>query len=207
MATVVVGVSGASGICLAHLTVDALTQNGHKVHLVMTRDALVTAQHEMGSSFSSLDRFVSSFSKDQQTLISHHRNTDMMAPIASGSFQTDGMCIVPCSMTTLAALAMGLSDTLLRRAADVTLKERRKLVLSPREAPLSSIHLKNMLRLTQAGAVIVPPVPAWYLLPKSVEALNQTIVSRLLDQLGIVLDLSQRWGEPLGACEHHKPIE
>lgn len=197
MATVVVGVSGASGICLAHLAIDALTSAGHAVHLIMTRDALITAHHEMGQGFSSLERFVSSFSVEQQALISSHRNQDMMAPIASGSFRTDGMLIVPCSMTTLAAVATGLGDTLLRRAADVTLKERRKLVLCPRESPFSLIHLENMLRLTQAGAVVVPPVPAWYLLPKSVEEVNKTIVSRLLDQLGIYLDLSKRWGEPV----------
>ena len=193
MATLVVGVSGASGICLAHLAVQALTAAGHRVHLVMTRDALITAQHEMGPTFGSLERFVASFSADERALVSAHRNHDMMAPIASGSFRTDGMLIVPCSMTTLAAVATGLGDTLLRRAADVTLKERRKLVLCPREAPLSAIHLENMLRLTQAGAIIVPPVPAWYLLPTSVEEVNRTIVSRLLDQLGIFLEISERW--------------
>lgn len=195
MATVVVAVSGASGICLAHLAVHALTLEGHQVHLVMTRDALVTAQHEMGSQFSAPGRFVDSFSKKQRALITAHRNNDMMAPIASGSYRTDGMLIVPCSMTTLAAIAMGLSDTLLRRAADVTLKECRKLVVSPREAPLSLIHLKNMQRLKLAGAIIVPPVPAWYLLPKSVEEINQSIVSRLLDQLGIFVEGAKRWGE------------
>lgn len=194
MATLVIGVTGASGVVLAHHAIDALTRLGHDVHLVMTADGLVTAKEEMGINYATLDRFVGSFSEKQQARITAHKVQNVSASIASGSFPVDGMLIIPCSMATLAAVAMGLGDNLLRRAADVTLKERRRLVIVPREAPLSEIHLQNMLSLTRMGAVILPPVPAWYMHPKSLADVELSIVGRALDCFHIDAKLYPRWG-------------
>jgi 4-hydroxy-3-polyprenylbenzoate decarboxylase len=119
---------------------------------------------------------------------------DWMAPVASGSNPPDAMVICPCSMGTLAAVAQGLADNLIERAADVMLKERRPLVLVPRETPLSTIHLENMLRLSRAGAVIVPPAPGFYTRPESIGDLVDFVVARILDQLQIPNELSPRWG-------------
>jgi 4-hydroxy-3-polyprenylbenzoate decarboxylase len=119
---------------------------------------------------------------------------DWMAPVASGSNPADAMAVCPCSMGTLGAIAAGLADNLIERAADVMLKERRPLVLVPRETPLSAIHLENMLKLARAGAVILPPVPAFYTRPDSVGAIVDFVVARVLDQLGVANDLVARWG-------------
>jgi 4-hydroxy-3-polyprenylbenzoate decarboxylase len=119
---------------------------------------------------------------------------DWMAPAASGSNPADAMVVCPCSMGTLAAIAQGLADNLIERAADVMLKERRPLVLVPRETPLSTIHLENMLRLSRAGAVIVPPAPGFYTRPQSIADLVDFVVGRVLDQLHMPNDLSPRWG-------------
>lgn len=194
MATLVVGVTGASGITLAYQAIDVITHLGHHVHLVMTRDGAWTAREELGAAFSTVEKFVSHFSSEQRARITTHKIQDSAASIASGSFPVDGMLIIPCSMATLAAVAAGLGDNLLRRAADVTLKERRRLVIVPRETPLSEIHLRNMLSLTRMGAVMVPPVPAWYHRPASLREVEQAIVGRVLDLFHIDTGQCPRWG-------------
>jgi 4-hydroxy-3-polyprenylbenzoate decarboxylase len=195
MHRVVVGVSGASGIVLAFKMVKALTYLGHYVDLVFTRDAFYTAVEEMGADYCTIDKFLSHYTQEERSLISTHKINDFTAPIASGSFQCYGMIIIPCSMATVAAVATGLSDNLLRRAADVTLKERRHLVIVPREAPFSEIHLENMLKISRMGGVIVPPCPAWYMHPKSLDDVENFIVGRSLDALKIDNKLYKRWRE------------
>jgi 4-hydroxy-3-polyprenylbenzoate decarboxylase len=193
MARIIVGISGASGIVLGYRTINVLSQLGHDVELVMTRDAGLTAVEEMGKDFSTPEKMVGSLSAEQQQKICVHKIQDFSASIASGSYPVDGMIIVPCSMATLAAISYGLADNLLRRAADVTLKERRRLVIVPREAPLSEIHLENMLRLTRMGSIIVPPMPAWYTHPSSMEDVENFIVGRSLDALRIDSEIYPRW--------------
>jgi 4-hydroxy-3-polyprenylbenzoate decarboxylase len=194
MARIVVGISGASGTILAVHLISALTSSGHFVEMVMSKDAVLTAKVELGDVYATPERFIDQFSKDQQSHIRLHGIHNFFAPIASGSFFFDACVVVPCSMATLAAISCGLSDTVLRRAADVALKERRKLIIVPRETPLNAIHLENMLKLAHMGVSFVPPMPAWYLHPKSVKDVELAIVSRILDQLGCPTDLAPRWG-------------
>lgn len=193
----VLGISGASGIVLGFRTLHALTAYGHEVDLVITRDAFVTASLEMGTDYATYEKFISHLSAEQQSLVHPYKIHDFMAPIASGSAPREGMIITPCSMATLAAIAIGLSDNLLRRAADVAMKERRPLVIVPRETPFHATHLQNMLTITQNGGIIVPPIPAWYTNPKSLEDVEKFIVGKILDVLKISTDLYPRWGDKL----------
>jgi 4-hydroxy-3-polyprenylbenzoate decarboxylase len=194
MARIIVGISGASGIVLAYRALDALTSLGHDVELVMTRDACLTVVEEMGGDYGIPEKLVAKLPVEQQGKIAIHKIQDFMSGIASGTYKVDGMLVIPCSMSTLAAIRMGLSDNLLRRAADVTIKERRRLVIVPRESPFSEIHLENMLALSRMGVSIVPPIPAWYNKPTSLEDVENFIVGRALDMLGIEHGLYQRWG-------------
>jgi 4-hydroxy-3-polyprenylbenzoate decarboxylase len=135
-----------------------------------------------------------------------HSLFDVAAPFSSGTHPVDGMAVVPCSMGTLGRIANGVSATLLERAADVMLKERRKLVLVPREAPLSLVHLRNMVAVTEAGAVVLPASPGFYHSPRSVEDLVDHVVAKVLDQLGVRNDLIRRWGgEPGGGPRFSPP--
>lgn len=193
MARFVVGISGASGVRLGFLAVKELTRLKHNVELIFSRDAVSTILLEMGDDYASPLKFIENLPLDSQGYIRLHQIQDFSSPVASGSFKHDGCLIVPCSMATLAAVATGLTDNLLRRAADVTLKERRKLVIVPREAPLHEIHLENMLKLSRMGTSIIPPQPAWYMNPKTLEEMEQFLVSRILDQLGVDTG-GPRWG-------------
>lgn len=180
MARFIIGISGASGVILGYKCVQKLLELGHFVHLIVTSDAHITAQEEMSEDL--LKELTRGFNNE---LFQSHAIRDFKAPIASGTFQVDGMAIVPCSMATLAGISCGLGDNLLRRAADVTLKEGRKLVLVPREMPLSAIHLENMLKLAKLQVSILPPQPAWYANPTSLSDVEDFIVGRVLDQLKV----------------------
>lgn len=192
MEHIVVGICGASGVVLGFKTVGALCRLGIHVHTIITRAAWATAAEEISPTFRTEEDVRGLFSDVDQNLISFHAIDNYGALPASGTFQTRGMIIVPCSMATLAAVSLGLSDNLLRRAADVTIKERRCLVIVPREMPLSPIHLENMLSLAKLGAVIMPPQPSWYQKPQSIDDVENSVVARILDCLGLPSDL-RRW--------------
>ncbi len=192
MAHIVLGVSGASGIVLAKRTLYWLTTLGHTVDLVFSRAALLTASEELGKEYGRAQRWLED--APSATLYS---SSDFTAPFASGSNKRDGMIVVPCSMGSVAAIRHGLADNLLRRAADVMIKEKRPLVLVPRETPLSEIHLENMLGLAKMGVYIVPPMPAWYLQPRTLEEVEDAIVGRIFDALQLPADFCMRWREEL----------
>jgi len=180
----IVGVSGSSGPHLAWATLQAL--RGHpevETHLVLSKGADLTIHLEMNKKRSDFEVLAD---------VCYDPN-DLGAAISSGSFQTIGMAVVPCSMKCLASMATGTCDELLTRAADVCLKERRKLVVVPRETPLNLIHIRNMETLTLAGATILPPVPAFYHQPKTIEDLLNQTVGKILDQFGISHELFRRW--------------
>jgi 4-hydroxy-3-polyprenylbenzoate decarboxylase len=179
----VVGITGASGAILGIRTLEVLKSLSVETHLVMSRWARTTIAHETGYRVEQVE-----------ALASHvHHSDNQAAPISSGSFRTDGMIVAPCSMKSLAAIRIGYSDTLICRAADVMLKERRKLVLVARESPLSEIHLENMLALTRMGAVIFPPMPAFYSVPKTMDEMVNYMVGRVLDQFGLEAPDLSRW--------------
>ncbi len=180
---VVVGISGASGAALGVAVVCRLSTLGIKVHLVVTEAAKRTLAHEIG------------VEAHGRLLLKAHRwydDRDIGAAIASGSFPVSGMIVAPCSMKTLAAVATGLSENLLARAADVQLKERRRLVLLTRETPLHLGHLRNMTAVTEMGAIVMPPVPAFYNRPRSIEDVVEHLASRAIDLLGLPLPCQSR---------------
>ncbi|MCG0238091.1 MAG: UbiX family flavin prenyltransferase [Firmicutes bacterium] len=180
---IIVGVSGASGVIYAVRLLEVLRELGVETHLVMTGWARRTLEQELGRSPGEVMALASRT----------YSIADLSAPIASGSFRTAGMVVVPCSMKSLAAIASGLSGDLLSRAADVCLKERRTLVLCPRETPLNAIHLENMLRLSRAGAIIMPPVPAFYHRPRTLDEVVDHFVGRILDHFGLEHGLYREW--------------
>ncbi len=183
----IVGVTGASGGVLALETLRQLGRAGVETHLVISPGAPASIAHELGED--GLGRLAASASHV-------HAADNLAAPIASGSFRADAMIVVPCSMRTLAAMAHGLGDNLLTRAADVALKEKRRLVVAPREAPLHEGHLEAMLRLARMGAIIAPPVPPFYTRPSSIERMIAEIAARLVNWAGVDPgDSMTRWGE------------
>ncbi|MFI9257176.1 non-oxidative hydroxyarylic acid decarboxylases subunit B [Streptomyces sioyaensis] len=180
----IVGMTGATGAVFGVRLLEALAALPDvETHLVLSRWARTTIELETGRSVAEVSALA------EVT----HRPEDQGATISSGSFRTDGMVIVPCSMKTLAGIRAGYADGLLGRAADVVLKERRRLVLVPRETPLSEIHLENMLALTRQGVQMVPPMPAFYHHPQSVDDLIDHLTSRLLDQFALPAPAAQRW--------------
>lgn len=179
----VVGISGSSGAIYGVRFVQALADLGVETHLIVSPWAEKTIEMETAWTVEQV--------RSWATVV--YDVHDMTAAVSSGSFRTAGMCVIPCSMKTVAAIAHGYSDNLIQRAAEVTLKERRKLVLVPRETPLSVIHLENMLILARAGAVICPPVPSFYHQPRTIEDLVDQLVARVLDQFGIEHSFGRRW--------------
>jgi 4-hydroxy-3-polyprenylbenzoate decarboxylase len=200
ISNIVIGITGASGAVYATRLLEILVRAGRRVHLTVSPAGAEVLKTELGVSVD-LENFdpgqlgLPSERIESGTLVYHHYQ-DYSAPIASGSFLTAGMVICPCSMGTLASVANGLSTNLIQRAADVHLKERRKLIVVPRETPLGSIQLENMKRLSDAGAVVLPAMPGFYHQPKSIAELVDFVVGRILDQLGIEKDLTLRWGTP-----------
>lgn len=180
----VVGITGASGVIYGIRLLEALQQSGIESHLVLSRAAEMTIAYETQRSI-----------KDVKALAhTVYPVADIGAAISSGSFQTLGMAIVPCSMKTLAEIATGVTTTLLSRAADVTLKERRRLVLVPRETPLHLGHLRNMTAVTEMGAIVAPPMPGFYAMPQTLDDLIDHTVGRVLDLFGLDSGLVKRWG-------------
>lgn len=191
----IIGISGASGTIYARrlLSILAIRFPEQALEVVISEGALRVFQEE--------DK-LNPKSDKIETIVGHpapnirlHNNRDTGANIASGSFRTAGMVVVPCSMGTVGALASGFADNLLRRAADVQLKEGRRLILVPRETPLSTLHLENLLKLSKLGVTIAPAMPGFYLQPESVEELVDQVVYRLLDLMGLSLPGSKRWGD------------
>ena len=180
MDPVVIGISGASGSILAKRAIGALLERDVPVIATCTSAARMVWQEEMDESFgSSLAQW------QESPNFSYYPIGDLKAPIASGTTRIAGMVVIPCSTGTIAAIAHGISTNLLQRAADVCLKERHRLVLVPRETPLSPIHLENMLSLARLGVTVLPPEPAFYLRPKSVEDIVDYVVAKALDALGL----------------------
>ena len=199
MRTVTLALTGASGMPFGLRLLDCLLRADTKVHLLYSPAAQVVAKQECDLTLPAQPREAVRVLGDRYGARAGQLNVyareDWYAPVASGSNPGDAMAVCPCSMGTLGAIAGGLADNLIERAADVMLKERRPLVLVPRETPLSAIHLENMLKLARAGAVILPPAPGFYTRPQSVDDVVDFIVARVLDHLGVAHALLPRWGE------------
>ena len=179
----VVGISGASGVIYGVRVLELLRKAKVETHLILTRSAAVTLAYETSLKVTDVERLADVV----------HANTDIGANLASGSFKTLGMIIAPCSMKTMAAIATGYTDSLIARAADVVLKERRRLVLMVRETPLHLGHLRTMAAVTEAGAIVCPPVPAFYALPKTIDEMVDHTVGRVLDLFDIDTGTVRRW--------------
>jgi flavin prenyltransferase len=187
----IVGLTGATGTIYGVRLLERLRELEVETHLVISRWGARTLAHETPYSREHIESLA--------TVV--YPPGDMGAAISSGSFKTDGMIVAPCSAKTLAAIAHGFGDNLIHRAADVILKERRRLVLAVREAPLSEIHLENMLKLSRMGAVILPPVPAFYNLPRTIDDVVDHTVARMLDTFGLDVAGAVRWTGDMGSRE------
>ncbi len=195
---IVVAITGASGAVYGFRLAQVLVQKKHPIYLVVTPAGRLVAHHELGLDFGKgedgqVRKTLLNYFKSAARGITWLEPMDLLAPISSGSHRTRGMVVVPCSMGALSGIAHGSSRDLVERAADVTLKEKRPLILVPRETPLSPVHLKNMLVLSRIGVHILPAAPAFYQGPKRVEDLVDFITGRILDLLGVEHDLFKRW--------------
>ncbi len=196
--TICLALTGASGMPYGIRLLECLLREGHHVQLLYSSVAQIVAQQEMDFALPARPDDAAAFFRarfgDQPGTLAVYGREQWFAPVASGSNPPDVMVVCPCTMGTLAAISQGLASNLIERAADVALKEGRKLVLVPRETPFSAIHLENMLRLVRAGAVILPPNPGFYNHPQQISDLIDFVVARILDQIGINHSLIQRWG-------------
>ncbi len=194
MKKIIVAITGASGVQYAIRLLLALIDKRCHVHLTISKAAAKVLKHEMDIDIDLKDFSAVALTCRTTARISYYHFEDISAPIASGTFPADAMAIIPCSMSTLAGVASGLGGNLILRAADVCLKENRKLVLVPRETPLGAIAIENMLRAARAGACILPAMPAFYHGPKKIEDMVDFVVGKTLDQLGVPHELFHRWG-------------
>ncbi len=197
--TITLAFTGASGMQYGMRLLEKLLQSGHHIYLVYSKAAQIVAQQEMDIVLPSHPKeaekiFTQMFQSTTGQLQVFGREA-WFSPIASGTNPADAMVICPCTMGTLAAIAAGLSHNLIERAADVMLKEKRQLIMVPRETPVTSIHLENMLRLSQCGATILPATPGFYHRPQTVQDIVDFVVARILDHLSIQHQLTPRWGE------------
>ncbi|MBP9743165.1 MAG: UbiX family flavin prenyltransferase [Burkholderiales bacterium] len=200
MKKITLGITGASGIPIAFTLLQELLAFRCVVHLVITTAGMVTIKQETNLSLSANPSICHEVLFKHLELVNSenlyiYTNNDWFSPIASGSHVDEAMVICPCSMATLGKIAGGIGDDLLTRAADVIMKERKNLIIVPREMPFSAIHLANMHSLAKLGVCILPPTPAFYTHPKSIEDIINFVVSRILDQLGIDNTLIKRWGK------------
>lgn len=197
--TITLAYTGASGIPYGIRLLEILLAGGHQVYLLYSQVAQIVAQQEMKLALPSRAKEAEEFFNRRFSAIEGQLRVfgreEWFAPVASGSNPADAMVVCPCTMGTLAAIAAGLSQNLIERAADVMLKENRKLILVPRETPFSAIHLENMLKLVRSGAVILPANPGFYHHPESVQDVVDFVVARILDHLGVTHSLMPRWGE------------
>ena len=197
--TICLALTGASGMPYGIRLLECLLEAGCHVQLLYSQVAQVVANQEMAIELPSRATDAQTYFRERYAAhpgkLEVYGREEWFAPVASGSNPPDAMVICPCTMGTLASIAQGLANQLIERAADVVLKEGRKLILVPRETPFSTIHLENMLRLARAGAVILPPNPGFYHHPQGVEDLVDFVVARILDQLAVPHDLMQRWGK------------
>ncbi len=190
-----VGITGASGAIYGIRLVQELLKADYKVHLIITEAGWQVFKEEHGYDTSDRDRLLNElFDRDNSNLY-YHTLREFTAPIASGSYRNEGMVIIPCSMGTLSSVASGASSNLLERTADVMLKEGRKLLLVPRETPLNQIHLENMLKVSRIGGKIIPAMPGFYQLPRTMDDLINFVVGKVLDNIGVEHQLFTRWGD------------
>ncbi len=195
MRRIIVGMTGATGAILGVRLLEALKDCDVESHLVISNWGRWTIEHETPYTIKQVCALASVY----------HNSANMAAEISSGSFITEGMVVIPCSMRTLGGIATGYGEHLIHRAADVILKERRRLVLVVRESPLSELHLENMLKLARVGVSIIPPMPAFYNHPKTVDDIVDHIVARVLDQFGISARFAKRWDGKMKMMPELKP--
>jgi len=198
MSTFVIGITGASGAVYGLRLLEALVAGGHRLHVIASPTGRSILKDETGLDLGATPasaRAALAARLGAEADVTVHGERNLYAAVASGSFRTDAMVIAPCSMKAAAAVAHGLAEGLIERAADVHLKEGRPLVLVPRETPLSAIHLENLLKLARLGVRVVPAMPGFYTHPKTVEDLVDFVVARILDHLGVGPEWHPRWGE------------
>ncbi|WP_455381495.1 UbiX family flavin prenyltransferase [Salinispira pacifica] len=194
MKRIVLAITGASGSAYGIRTLECLLSADREVHFVVSPMAERVILHETGATLDQHLTGILAAAPEGGSLV-RHRYDDLFASVASGSFATEGMIVAPCSMATVAEIASGYAHSLVVRAADVALKERRTLVVVPRETPLSSIHLSNMLKVTEAGGVVLPAMPAFYHRPTHIRDLVDFVVSRILNVFGIEHSLISEWSD------------
>ncbi len=196
MCRYIVAISGASGSAYGLSVIKGLADTGHEVIVTASREGILIMKDETGvdiSGMNSASAIIADKLRIDKKSIIFYPEDDLHAPVSSGSFETSGMVIAPCSMKTLSGVANGYANNLIERAADVVLKEHRALVLIPRETPLSAIHLENMLKLARLGVHILPAMPGFYNKPKTIQDIIDSVAGRGLDLLGINNDLYRRW--------------